>query len=158
MSDDGIHGLCVIGNCTLIRIIDLIGNTITNQGIRSALDNLPSLEFLYHESILEGLACIAQTASDQKLPINNIPKYSLSLLFFKRNTVSKSGILGQSLLLCPYITELYLILRFEGIKNADLLSILSLRAVCVLDIRHNIMLSGYEYPVQFDDGVTFDGG
>lgn len=156
MSDDGIHGLCVIGNCKLIRIIDLIGNTITNQGIRTALDNLPSLKFLYHESILEGLACIAQTASGLKLP--NIPKYSLSLLFFKRNAVSKSGILGQSLLLCPYITELYLILRFEGIKNADLLSILSLRAVCVLDIRHNIILSDYEYPVQFDDGITFDGG
>lgn len=152
MSDAGIHGLCVVGNCKLLCVLNVGNNPITNRGIRMALDNLPLLKFLYHESLLESLDSIAQTALDQKIP--DIPKqYSLSMLHLSQTGISKSGTLGQSLLLCPFITDLCIVLRFEGIKNADLLSILSLNTLYVLRIVHNIRVSN-----RFDESVTFDGG
>jgi hypothetical protein len=154
VSDAGIHGLCVVGNCKLLRVLNVGNNPITSRGIRMALDNLPLLKVLFHESLVEGLASIAETALDQKIP--DTPKqYSLSSLHFDFFTprVYRSGTLGQSLLLCPNITVLHLILRFGGIKNADLLSILSLKTLYVLSIVHNNQFSN-----RFDDSVTFDGG
>ena len=52
-----------------------------------ALDNLPELNLLYHESLLEGLAEIAQNALDQKL---ELPKYSLSVLHVLDKAVCKT--------------------------------------------------------------------
>jgi hypothetical protein len=118
-----------------------------------ALDNLPLLKILYHESLVEGLASIAETALDQKIP--NTPKqYSLSLLSYDcfMQRFYRSGTLGQSLLLCPYITDLHLILP-GGIKNADLLSILSLKTLYVLSI---YLDNGFSN--RFDESVTFDRG
>jgi hypothetical protein len=115
VTDDGIQNLCVIGNCKFILKLNLeYCYKITIKGIRLALDNLPQLRTLCNESLLEGLAEIAQSATDQKL---DLPQYSLSTLYVLYHTVYKSGSLRQSVLLCPNVTEVYLYIRQEGLKT-----------------------------------------
>nr|CAH0102717.1 unnamed protein product [Daphnia galeata] len=105
VSDDGIRGLCVTGNCKSILILDLGGNPVSFEGIKMVVDNLSLLKFLYHESILEDLACIAQIALDQEVP--SLPKYSLSTLHLcsPASGAYEIGSLGKLILLCPFVTQ-----------------------------------------------------
>ncbi len=148
MTDDGIRNLCVTGYCKSVRKLNLeYCYKITITGIQLALDNLPQLRALRHECLLEGLAEIAQSATDQKL---DLPQYSLSKLYVLYNTVYKSGSLRQSVLLCPNVTEVYLNIRKEGFKDADLLSLLLLEKLYTIEIVSVV-------PFPFHRNITFDG-
>ena len=76
VTDAGIEGLFVIGQCKSIQILNLIGTKVTFKGITIALEHLPSLKELKHPSTVGVLAEIHQRALDQQL--SDIPKFSLS--------------------------------------------------------------------------------
>ena len=76
MTNAGIEGLCVIGQCKSIEILNLIGTEVTSKGIILALEHLSSLRELKHLSTVGVLAEIHQRALDQNL--SDIPKFSLS--------------------------------------------------------------------------------
>ncbi|XP_046646487.1 uncharacterized protein LOC124336743 isoform X3 [Daphnia pulicaria] len=154
VSDDGIRELCVTGNCKSICVLDLTGCQCTTKALQMALDNLPVLKVLCHESLLEGLAEIAQNALDRKL---KLPKYSLSTLHVLVKTAYKSGSLRKSLLLCPNVTKVFLSMRTEGLKDVDLLSLLSLEKLCVFVIR-NFVKKREGNELFFYKDLTFDGG
>lgn len=119
-----------------------------------ALDNLLELKVLLHESLLEGLAEIAQNALDNNL---QLPKYPLlSSLHVLDKTVYKSGSLRQSLILCPNVTKVYLSVKLEGLKDIDLLSLLSLEKLYVFVIRHYARKRINRY--ETDKDLTFSGG
>jgi hypothetical protein len=123
-----------------------------------ALDNLPELNVLCHESLLDGLAEIAQSAIDREL---KFPKYSLTTLYvLVEETVYKSGTLKQSLLLCPNVTKVHFWLKMEGFKDVDLLSLLSLKTLRVLIIRYcpRIKVTEREELGIFGRNLTFEGG
>jgi hypothetical protein len=148
VSDDGIRGLCVVGNCKSICALVLEGSKVTTKGIQLALSNLPELQVLYHTSLLECLAEIAQKAVDEKLLI--MPKYSLSSLYILENTIYKSQSLELSVLLCPNITKVHIVWRDGRLTDADLLSLRSLENLNTLEINHNAFLPG----LTFDRGVA----
>ncbi|EFX87228.1 hypothetical protein DAPPUDRAFT_97349 [Daphnia pulex] len=155
VTDDGIQNLCVIGNCKFIRKLNLENcNKITIKGIQLALDNLPQLRALCNESLLEGLAEIAQSATDQKL---DLPQYSMSTLNVLYKTVYKSGSLRQSVLLFPNVTEVYLSIRSEEFKNADLLSLLLLEKLYTIEIAHDVYEPIQGAEIRIHGGLTFDG-
>lgn len=157
MSDDGIRGLCVVGNCKSICALVLEGSIVTTKGIKLALSNLPELQVLYHTSILECLAEIAQTALDEKRL--NMPKYSLSSLYILENTIYKSQSLEPSVLLCPNITKVHIIWREGRLTDADLLSLRSLENLKTLEIHHKAFLPRKQgEALVIDAGLTFHGG
>ncbi len=146
----------MVGDCKSIRKLNLERCfKVTTKGIKLALENLPQLRILCHETLLECLAEIAQTAIEQKL---SLPKYSLSALYILPNTVYKSGSLQQSVLLCPNVTEVYLSAWKRGLKDTDLFSLLSLEKLYIIEFSHGIIL---EYlPVgnpRIDRELSFDG-
>jgi hypothetical protein len=156
VTDDGIRKLCVVGNCKSICKLDLTRcSKITTKGIQMALDNLPQLSVLCHESLLECLAEIAQSAIDQKL---SLPKYCLSALYILHDTIYKTDSLRQSVLLCPNVTEVYLSMWREGLKDTDLLSLLSLEKLYTIEITHvavkESLLNG---TFRFDRDLSFEG-
>jgi hypothetical protein len=157
VTDDGIRNLCVTGNCKSIRKLNLeYCYKITITGIQLALDNLPQLRTLCHECLLEGLAEIARSATDQML---DLPQYSLSTLYVLYNTVYKSGSLQQSVLLCPNVTEVYLSKRTKEYHDADLLSLLLLEKLYTIEITHAmptfLFVHGLPFPI--DNQMKFDG-
>lgn len=157
MSDDGIRGLCVVGNCKSICALILEGSKVTTKGIQLALSNLPELQVLYHTYILECLAEIAQTALDEKLL--NMPKYSLSSLYILENTIYKSQSLELSVLLCPNITKVHITWKEGGLTDADLLSLRSLENLKTLEIIHSAFLPRKQgEALVIDAGLTFHGG
>lgn len=156
MSDDGIRELCVVGNCKSICALILEGSKVTTKGIQLALSNLPELQVLYHTSILECLAEIAQTALDEKL---NMPKYSLSSLYILENTIYKSQSLELSVLLCPNVTKVHLTWQDGRLTDTDILSLRSLDNLKTLEIHHNAFLPRKQgEALVIDAGLTFDGG
>ncbi|EFX74785.1 hypothetical protein DAPPUDRAFT_323979 [Daphnia pulex] len=160
ITDAGIRGLCVIGNCRSIRLLNFYGcKAITNQGIKTALDNLPFLKILRNEATIDGLAEIAQNAADQGLPF---PKYALPALyiFILKETVYKAGSLEKSVLLvCPYITQVDMALMCDGIvKDADLVSLLSLKNLYILKIVQFLPVNFNEVTFRYSGGITFEGG
>jgi hypothetical protein len=80
VTDAGIEGLCVIGQCKSIEILNLIATEVTSKGITIALEHLPSLRELKHFFTVEALAEIHQRALDQKL--SDFPKFSISSIRF----------------------------------------------------------------------------
>jgi hypothetical protein len=156
VTDDGIRNLCVIGNCKFIRKLNLeYCYKITIKGIQLALDNLPQLRTLCNESLLEGLAEIAQSATDQKL---DLPQYSLSTLYVLCKTVYKSGSLQQSVLLCPNAAQcIHLSIRSEEFKNADLFSLLLLEKLYTIEIAIAVDEPIHGAEIRIYGGLTFDG-
>lgn len=149
----------MIGNCRSIRLLNFYGcKAITNQGIQTALDNLPFLKILWNEATLDGLSEIAQNAADQGLPI---PKYALPALYILKETVYKAGSLEKSVLLCPYITKVDMTLMCDGIvKDADLVSLLSLKSLYILEIDQRLPdnISINDVTFRYSGGITFEGG
>ncbi len=147
----------MIGNCRSIRLLNFYGcKAITNQGIKTALDNLPFLKILRNEATIDGLAEIAQNAADQGLPF---PKYALSALYILTETVYKAGSLEKSVLLCPYITKVDMTLMCDGIvKDADLVSLLSLKNLYILKIDQILPVNFNEVTFRYSGGITFEGG
>lgn len=149
VSDDGIRMLCVTGNCKSIRSLILEGSLVTTQGVQLALANLPELQILYHSSILECLAEIAQTALNNKL---DMPKYSLSALYILENTTYKNQSLNLSVFLCPKVTKIHIAQWKNGkLTDADFLGLISLKNLYSFEIIPRIFVE------QTDAGLTFNG-
>jgi hypothetical protein len=150
VTDAGIKGLCVIGQCKSIEILNLIATKVTSKGIIMALEHLSSLRELKHPSTVRVLAKIHQRALDQKL--SDIPKFSISSIkissFEKLNSNSN---LWSALLLCPSITEIILIhCNLKNCTDKDLLGLLPLEKL------EKFTLCGY-YGIKHVN-LTFDGG
>ena len=152
VTDAGIEGLCVIGQCKSIEILNLIATKVTSKGIIMALEHLSSLRELKHRSTVRVLAEIHQRALDQRL--SDIPKFSISSIkissFEKLNSNSN---LWSALHLCPSITEIVLIhCNLKNCTDKDLLGLLPLEKL------EKFTLCGY-----YDNGnkhvnLTFEGG
>ena len=150
MTNAGIEGLCVIGQCKSIEILNLIGTEVTSKGIILALEHLSSLRELKHLSTVGVLAEIHQRALDQNL--SDIPKFSLSSIkisSFKLNWYSN---LWSAVLLCPSITEIILdSCDLEKLTDKDLLGLLPLEKL------EKLTICGYYVNVKHVN-LTFDGG
>ena len=142
MSDSGLQELFIFGQCKSIDTLDLDWTKVTLAGIQMALDNLPSLRVLHHQSTVQCLVRIHQALSHQKLDI--IPKYKLSMLAIR--SPFKSGSLRLAVSLCPLLTNVDIRMPKE-LTDVDLLSLLVLESLCVLKI------SGHR-----DGNITFTGG
>ena len=149
VSDDGIRSLCVTGNCKSIRLLILEGSIVSIKGIQLALTNLPELQILYHASVLDCLAEIAQSALNDKL---DMPQYSLSALYIIENAIYKSQSLNLSVLLCPKVTKIHFV-TWGKLTDADLLSLISLKNLKNLDIHYRRFVE----PTVIDAGLTFNG-
>ena len=150
VTDAGIEGLCVIGQCKSIQILNLIGTKVTFKGITIALEHLPSLKELKHPSTVGVLAEIHQRALDQQL--SDIPKFSLSSI--EINSFDKLNWnlnLWSAVLLCPLITEIVLgPCNLENCTDKDLLGLLPLEKL------EKLTISGYFIGVKHFN-LTFDG-
>lgn len=100
------------------------------------------------------MAEIAQSATDNKI---DLPKYSLSTLYVVKETVYKSGSLQQSVLLCPNVTEVNLAIWREGLKDSELLSLLSLKQLYTIQVQHAIPEPLHRTEIRIERGLTFDG-
>jgi hypothetical protein len=142
VTDSGLQELFIIGHCKLINTLDLDWTKVTNAGIQLALDNLPSLKVLHHQSTVECLINIHRSLSRQELGI--VPKYKLSMLTIR--PPFKSGRLCLAVSICPLLTNVDIRMSKE-FTDVDLLSLLALENICDLKI------SGHR-----DGYITFTGG
>ena len=144
VTNDGIEGLCVRGQCKLITVLHLRETNVTNEGIQMVLNNLPDLKELDH-SVVEVLAQISQTALDNKLVI--APKFSLAVLKIMFNTPYRSGSLGAAVSICPSVTKVVIRNDVGNVTDEDLQGLLALERLEDLHIR------GHD-----DTSLTFLGG
>jgi hypothetical protein len=122
VSDAGIKGLCVTGQCKSICILHLSETNVTFVGTAMALKNLPSLKELRHDSIVETLARLYQTALTEER-LYDIKYYALSMVTIRINSPYERGDLPEALLLCPSLTKLD-ITAPEVFTDKDLLALL----------------------------------
>lgn len=142
VTDSGLQELFIFGQCKSISTLDLDWTKVTMTGIQMALDNLPSLRVLHHQSTVECLVKIHQASSHQELDI--IPKYKLSMLAIR--SPFKSGSLRIAVSFCPLLTNVDIRMPKE-LTDVDLLSLLVLETLCDLKI------CGHR-----DGNITFPGG
>ena len=159
VTDFGLASLCVsvdhlgnknesLGRCKSIVKLWTNGTQVTNSGIQVAIRNLPELEFFDMASI-QILTEMNQRdfRSKEKLAIL---KYSFVYLKLKKKYSSPytSGSLKMVLALCPSLLKVH-ITAIAGLKNADLLCLVSVERLCELIIK------GCEdsNEITFDDGV-----
>ncbi len=105
MTDAGIYGLCVIGECKKIQFLDLQMTKVTSEGVIMALQNLSSLTGLLHFSTTKALHEIHQRVLENKL--SDIKKFSLSgiIISFDTPWCNWEKFLKSTVFLCPSITE-----------------------------------------------------
>ncbi|EFX82776.1 hypothetical protein DAPPUDRAFT_302375 [Daphnia pulex] len=165
VTDYGIQGLCVsvnstgmkddtLGICKSIQSLILNRRTgVTKRGIKIALENLPALKMLVHDSTFEVLTEIALIAHGNKLP--KLPEFALSVLFISHPSY-KIGDLKLVLSMCLSIVRVS-IAEPDGFTNTELLSLVShknlqkllLYARPILDVTKSC---------QLPQKLTFDGG
>lgn len=146
VSDAGIHGLCVIGKCKSIQILNLTETNVTCIGTTMALKNLPVLKELRHDSIVETLAYLHQSALREDVPTDT--KYSLSALSIRMSSPYVKGNLSEAVSLCPSLSKVE-IKTPDSFRNRDLLDLLPMEKLCDLTI------SGTRTSqVSFDVGVA----
>lgn len=144
VSDAGIHGLCVIGKCKSIQILNLTETNVTCIGTTMALKNLPVLKELRHDSIVETLAYLHQSASRDDVTTDT--KYSLSALSIRITSPYMKGNLSEAVSLCPSLSKVE-IKTPDSFRDRDLLDLLPVEKLCDLTI------SGTR-----TSQISFDGG
>jgi hypothetical protein len=160
VTDVGLASLCVsvdhlgnqnesLGLCKSIVKLWTNGTQVTNSGIQVAIKNLPELKYCDMASI-QILAEMHQRDFQSKEQLE-IPKYSFVDLKLKEKYSSPYtwGSLKMVLSLCPSLLKVH-ITTIAGLRNADLLSLISVERLCELIIK------GCEdsSEITFDDGVT----
>ena len=111
-----------------------------------ALKNLPALKELRHDSIVETLAYLHQTALREGVPTDT--KYSLSALAIRITSPYRRGNLSEAVSLCPSLNKVE-IKTPDGFSDRDLLDLLPVEKLCDLTI------SGTRTSqVSFDEGVS----
>jgi hypothetical protein len=119
-----------LGRCKSLQVLSLaLLRGVTTKGLKIAIENLPDLEELIHESVV---AALAEMALDRKS--SNLPELPMSVLRIAFDSPYKTGYLKLALSLCPSVSG---ILFFEpaGFKDTDLLSLASLKKIDFLEIR-----------------------
>lgn len=147
VSDDGIQGLCVTGQCKSIHTLDVFQSSVTTSGLQLAIQNLPALTMLGHELVVGVLADVAKAAAEKEL---EIPQLFLSTLHTCLNSKFCTplhygvGSLALALSLCSSITTLNLKIPKE-MTDRELQALPPLNNLSVLRF-----LAG--------NHITFDGG
>lgn len=162
VTDYGIQGLCVstdslgrkcdnLGRCKSLQSLDLEYKTgVTKKGLKTALENMPSLRILDHPDALEVLVEIAVNSLNQTY--SNPPKFLLSTICMAFDTPYKSGDLRLAYSLCPSVTVLR-IEETDGFSDMDLLSLTALFTLRELKIYANTDVNRH-----IQSKITFDGG
>lgn len=134
-----------LGLCKSIVKLWTNGTQVTNSGIQVAIANLHKLEYCDMASI-QILAEMHQREEQLE-----IPKYSFVYLELKEKYSSPYtwGSLKMVLSLCPSLFKVH-ITTIAGLRNADLLSLISVERLCELIIKG----CDNSIEITFDDGVT----
>ena len=108
VSDDGIEGLCVTGQCKSIQTLDVFESSVSTNGVLLAIQNLPALTILRHERMVDVLSDAAEATVGKKL---ELPQLSLSSLCLFTESCFRTlhyrvGSLALALSLCSSITTL----------------------------------------------------
>jgi hypothetical protein len=122
---------------------------ITKKGVKIALENLPALRILNHNTAVEVLADIAQTHLNQMLLP---PKFALSVLRLTFWTPYSSGNFGLAISLCSTITSMY-IEETARFTDRDLLTLMALEKLQNLYIHADPNLGKNQEKITFDGGL-----
>jgi hypothetical protein len=161
VTDTGIQWLCNVdypgmvngksGLCETIKKLSILHTGVTQQGIQVALTHLQSLNILESFDILEALAELASSTIASKPPGLYNDKFSISTLYTSPDKPYLSNSLCLALSLCNSV-NLVLIHLTKGLKDSDLLCLMSLKVLRKLKIfKSNIWVPN-------DTEITFDGG
>ena len=176
MTDAGIEALCggatdeeektrqgYVGQCKSLRKLIIDATDITHQGVQMALRNLPCLEILDHEQLVQALGEMHQ---NQEV----LPKYGLTFFRFQLNISLRSGVfkrersapyLSGSLMLvasmCPLITkvELTFFSKDNIITDQELLGLTAIKTLQEFSISwFTGPRGGTDSPITFRDGIA----
>ncbi len=140
------------GRCKFLQVLT-VGNgksyKITKKGVKIALDNLPALRIIDHNTTVEVLADIAQTHLNQMLLP---PKFTLSVLRVTFWTPYSSGNLGLAISMCSSITSMH-IEEAAGFTDRDLLTLMALEKLQNLYIHADPNLGKNQEKITFDGGL-----
>ena len=144
--------MTISGRCKFLQVLT-VGNgksyKITKKGVKIALENLPALRILNHNTAVEVLADIAQTHLNQMLfP----PKFALSELRLEFRQPYCSGNLGLAISLCSSITSMH-IDEAAGFTDRDLLTLMALEKLQNLYILADPNLGKNQEKITFDGGL-----
>jgi len=142
----------ISGRCKFLQVLT-VGNgksyKITKKGVKIALENLPALRILNHNTAVEVLADIAQTHLNQMLLP---PKFALSVLRLTFWTPYSSGNFGLAISLCSTITSMY-IEETARFTDRDLLTLMALEKLQNLYIHADPNLGKNQEKITFDGGL-----
>jgi hypothetical protein len=162
VTNTGIQWLCNVdypgmgngksGLCETIKKLCICYTGVTQQGIQVALTHLQSLNILENFYILEALVELSSPTIDSKPPglyNNNI--FSISTLYTSPDKPYISNSICFALSLCHSVNHV-LIHVTKGLKDSDLLCLMSLKVLRKLKIFKS------NFWVPNDTEITFDGG
>ncbi len=167
ITDAGIRGLCIMGQCKSIEVLSIAHTQISREGIQMALKHLNSLKRLKvtdDDHKKQGCVPVQVIANMLLQDANPKPKFSLNCLCLSEGQCEDysyrfyewkpplpyiSGSLGRVASLCPFVT-LFSIGLLSGLTDSDLLGLLCLQNVNTLQI--------YNYDYRRSHMVTFKGG
>ena len=145
-------GVTISGRCKFLQVLT-VGNgksyKITKKGVKIALENLPALRILNHNTAVEVLADIAQTHLNQMLLP---PKFALSVLRLEDRQPYSNGNLGLAISLCSSITSMH-IEETAGFTDRDLLTLMALEKLQNLYILADPNLGKNQEKITFDGGL-----
>lgn len=159
MTDTGIQWLCNVdysgmgngksGLCGTMKKLCICCTAVTQQGIQVALTHLQSLNILESFDILEALVELSSSTIDSKPP--GLYKFSISTLSTSPDKPYISNSLFLALSLCHSVSVV-LIHVTKGLKDSDLLCLMSLKVL------HKLKIFKSNIWVPNDTEITFDGG
>ncbi|XP_046457781.1 uncharacterized protein LOC124204698 isoform X4 [Daphnia pulex] len=162
VTNTGIQWLCNVdypgmgngksGLCETIKKLCICYTGVTQQGIQVALTHLQSLNILENFYILEALVELSSPTIDSKPPglyNNNI--FSISTLYTSPDKPYISNGLHLALSLCHSVTVVLIHLT-KGLKDSDLLCLMSLKVL------RKLKIFKCNFWVPNDTEITFDGG
>lgn len=159
-TDAGIQALCVTGKAKSLRVLSMFNQSdpfkplhmqdksrVTLNGILMALNNLPALNELLHDSTVETLAHIYQTALRGGVLANT--KFALKALTIRSISPYENGNLLSAVSLCKTLRKIQ-ITASPSMNDNDLLGLLSAEKLSELC---SLFISGTK-----KRKITFDGG
>ncbi|XP_046458339.1 uncharacterized protein LOC124205068 [Daphnia pulex] len=162
VTDTGIQWLCNVdypgmgngksGLCETMKKLCICYTAVTQQGIQVALTHLQSLNILENFNTLEALVELSSSTIDSKPPgLYNNNKFSISTLYTSPDKPYISNGLHLALSICHSVSVV-LIHVTKGLKDSDLLCLMSLKVLRQLKIcKSNLWVPN-------DTEITFDGG
>jgi hypothetical protein len=161
VTDTGIQWLCNVdypgmgngksGLCETIKKLSILQTAVTQQGIQVALTHLQSLNILENFNTLEAFIELSLSTIDSKPPGLYNNKFSISTLYTSPDKPYISNSLCFALSLCHSVNHV-LIHVTKGLKDSDLLCLMSLKVLRKLKIFKS------NFWVPNDTEITFDGG